>query len=203
MLVHSAEMLSAIQHSRAEEVSRGPDNHAGLSNLVSMPKPNDSTIWSKVIVIADTCSNCWQAFPARKPHVDWLTYILSVQWAKNGPRFVYILISCQKWNLPPPEAPSASSSLPLFQRKNSSISSTAKDNITPCCLSPVLHIKRLYFWCWQCSEPKAHKYNRKTEPSISQDYDKYDLHNGGITFNYKSGRLQCDLDVICKAKNVF
>lgn len=41
----------------------------------------------------------------------WATnlHLEAEQWAKSGPQFVYIWISCQKWNLPPPEAPSASS----------------------------------------------------------------------------------------------
>ena len=56
----------------------------------------------------------------------WATnlHLEAAQWAKSGPQFVYIWISCQKWNLPPPEAPSASSSppslppSPLWVQKN-------------------------------------------------------------------------------------
>lgn len=177
MLIHSAEVHSAIHYSRAEEVSRGPDNHAGLYKSVSMPKLNDSTIWSKVIVIADMCSNCWWTFVARKRHADWLTYILSVQPAKNGQWFVYILISCQIWNLPPPWGPLCFF-LPtpflvqkfiyflLGQRQQNSL-----------LISCPAHQKTVA-WFWQCAKPEAHKYSIKTEPRIrpSQHNDKDDLN---------------------------
>lgn len=128
-------------------------------------------VWNGIKLL----KQCEQFHLVTKQRFEWLTYIL-VQWPKNGQWFVYIWISFQKRNLPPPEAPLCFLSLPpTFQCKNSSLSSSSLS------LSPVQFSEGLSWW--RDSAATIQKCN--TENTAKKDlHIFYELHKNISCFSF-------------------